>query len=193
MCRQGAVVASGLVVDPIQVLKLGVSDLGLIASIDRSEHVDVEYTVEQGQIHERAVSTSVPPWDPSGTGPHSVAAKIGFCGPLVATGATFLGCFAGSEVLGIAVVDETFRPRLAWLAFLHVSRPHRRRGAASALWAAAVDGAAAAGADAMYVSATPTGSAVGFYMSRACTLAERVEPSLYAWEPDDIHLVYRIH
>jgi hypothetical protein len=60
---------------------------------------------------------------------------------------------------------------------------------ASALWAAAVKVAATGGAEAMYVSAVPTGSAVGFYLSRGCELAEPVHVALYAKEPDDIHLV----
>jgi hypothetical protein len=41
----------------------------------------------------------------------------------------------------------------------------------------------------MYVSATPTGSAVGFYLSRGCHLADPPHPALLASEPDDIHLV----
>jgi len=131
----------------------------------------------------------VPPWDPVGTGPFSVAAHIAFCEPLVARGADLLGAFHGDEFMGLAVVDGRFEPDRAWLAFLHVSRPHRRRGAASALWSAAVDIALGAGARSMYVSATPTGSAVGFYLSRGCTLADPVHPDLYAMEPDDIHLV----
>ena len=35
-------------------------------------------------------------------------------------------------LLGAAVVDGSFVPALAWLAFLHVSRRYRRRGVASA-------------------------------------------------------------
>jgi len=60
---------------------------------------------------------------------------------------------------------------------------------ASALWDAAVEVAMAAGAESMYVSAVPTGSAVEFYLSRGCELANPVHPALYAEEPDDIHLV----
>jgi hypothetical protein len=41
----------------------------------------------------------------------------------------------------------------------------------------------------MYVSATPTGSAVGFYLGRGCRLADPVHPDLFAQEPEDIHLV----
>jgi predicted N-acetyltransferase YhbS len=67
---------------------------------------------------------------------------------------------------------------------------HRRLGAASSLWDAGVDLARGAGATSLYVSATPTGSAVGFYLSRGCQLADPVHPDLFAHEPDDIHLTY---
>lgn len=170
--------------------RLGIDDVGRIAGIDRSEHVDVEYAVVARRLIERPVSMpDIPPWDPVGTGPHSVAEKVAFCTPLVAGGAALLGAFEGDRVLGMAIVDASFEPGLAWLAFLHVSRPDRRRGAASALWSAAALSAAEAGARSMYVSATPTGSAVGFYLSRGCRLADPVHPELYAQEPDDIHLV----
>jgi len=172
------------------VRKLGTDDVGLIALIDRSEHVEVEYTVRGGQLVETPVSMAdVPPWDPTGTGPWSVASEIAFCRPLVEGGAELLGAFGGEAVLGLAVVDASFEPSLAWLAYLHVSRPHRRRGVASALWDAAIGAATAAGATSLYVSAVPTGSAVGFYLSRGCELAEPAHPELYAKEPDDIHLV----
>lgn len=172
-----------------EVQRLGFDDVGLIARIDRSEHVDVQYAVVDGQLIERPVSMAdIPPWDPVSAGPHSVAEKVAFCAPLVAGGAVLFGAFEGDRLLGLAVVDASFEPRLAWLAFLHVSREARRRGAASALWDAAVHEAVQAGAEAMYVSATPTGSAVSFYLSRGCKLADPVHPELFANEPDDIHL-----
>lgn len=169
------------------------ADLGLIAQIDRSEHVEVEYTVVDGGVAERPVSmTDIPPWDPVGTGPHSVAAQIAFCEQPVRRGALFLGAFDDDETLGLAIVDTSFEPSMAWLVFLYVSRPHRGRGVASALWEAVVDAAKAAGAASIYLSAVPTGSAVGFYLSRGCRLADPVNPALYADEPDDIHLIYSL-
>lgn len=172
------------------VLRLGIDELGLIAKIDRTEHVDVEYAVVDGQLTERPASmTDIPPWDAEGAGEHSVADKVAFCAPLVAAGAAIFGAFERHRLLGVVVVDASFESALAWLAFLHVSRPGRRRGVASALWEAAVQEAIEAGATSVYVSATPTGSAVGFYLSRGCRLAVPVHPALYAEEPDDIHLV----
>jgi len=89
-------------------------------------------------------------------------------------------------------VDSAFEEATAWFAFLHVSRSYRRRGVASALWAAGVEVAASADAISMYVSATPSGSAVGFYASRGCRLAENPHPALFAEEPEDIHLIFPI-
>ena len=173
-----------------EVRVLGTESLGLIAAIDRSEHVDIEYDVASGQLLPRPVTMpEIPPWDATGTGPYSVAAEIQFCQPLVAAGGVLLGCFCEDECAGLAVVDPSFGPRLAWLAFLCVSRPYRRCGVASALWRSAAQVAAEAGSESMYVSAVPTGSAVGFYLSRGCRLADPVHPVLYAREPADIHLV----
>ena len=172
------------------IRKLGIDDLGLMARIDRSEQIEIVYTVAEGHLAERPASmTAIPPWDLSGTGPHSVAAQIAFCEPLISGGAAFLGAFDSETLCGLAVVDVSFEPRRAWLALLHVTRLCRRQGMASALWTTAIGAAAEAGADSLYVSSASTESAVGFYLSRGCELANPVHPRLYAIEPDDIHFV----
>ena len=125
-------------------------------------------------------------------GPAQRADNIEFCRPIVERGGTYFGAFAGEWLAGVAVTEGSFEPGLAWLAFLHVSRPFRRRGAAAALWEVSEELARRAGAKSMYVSATPTGSAVGFYLSRGCVLADPVHPDLYELEPDDIHFVYEL-
>ncbi len=45
------------------------------------------------------------------------------------------------------------------------------------------------GASQLYVSSTPSSSAVGFYLSQGCRLVEEVDPELSALEPEDIHLI----
>jgi ribosomal protein S18 acetylase RimI-like enzyme len=174
----------------MHVERLGAEDVSLVGAIDRSEHVHVQYGVSEGRLRQVPVTiTEVPPWDPTGSGPHSVAAALEFCRSVVARGGVLLGAFDEDRTAGLAIVHPSFEPRLAWLAFLHVSRPLRRRGAAQALWDAAVDIAVAGGSTSLYVSATPTGSAIGFYLRQGCHLAEPVHPELFAAEPEDIHLV----
>jgi len=174
----------------MRVETLVADDVSLIAAIDRSEHVDVEYAVVDGRLTERPVfMDEIPTWEPTGTGPHTLAAEVDFCASAIADGGVLLGAFDDEQPIGLAVVNPTFEPALAWLAFLYVSRPYRRHGAARALWDAAADLARSGGATSMYVSAVPTGSAVGFYLSRGCRLADPVHTALFAREPEDIHLV----
>jgi len=174
----------------MQVSRLQAEDVSLVATIDRSEHVEVEYCVIDGELQQiPAAITEIAAWDPTGSGPHSVTAKIAFCESVVARGGILLGAFDEERTAGLAIVHPAFEPQLAWLAFLHVSRPYRRQGAAQALWNAATDIAVANGAASIYVSATPTGSAIGFYLRQGCRLARPVHPDLFAAEPEDIHLV----
>jgi GNAT superfamily N-acetyltransferase len=174
----------------MRVVRLPADAVSLVTTIDRSEHVDVQFGVIDGRLTEQPVSISeIPPWDPVGSGKHSIAAQVDYCASLIADGAVLLGAMEKEHAFGIGVVDPSFEPRMAWLAFLHVSRPYRRQGAARALWNAAVDVALEANAESIYVSATPTGSAVCFYLGQGCHLANPVHPSLFALEPEDIHLV----
>jgi GNAT superfamily N-acetyltransferase len=177
----------------VNVRRLEAGDVALVASIDRSEHVEVRYRFADGRLIGEPVPASmadVPPWDPDGSGTHSVASHTAFYASVVADGAVLFGAFDDDgAVMGLACVHPTFEPALAWFAALHVSRPHRRRGCASALWDACAALSREAGARSLYVSATPTGSAVGFYLGRGCRLADPVHPALFADEPEDIHLV----
>lgn len=179
------------IMQPVQmrVRSLHAEDVSLVAAIDRSEHVDVEYRVVDGQLRQvPAAMTEIPTWDPTGSGPHSLGAKIEFCRSVVERGGVLLGAFDSDRTVGLAIVDPSFEPAVAWLAFLHVSRPYRRRGAAQALWDAAVHLSVECGAESIYVSAAPTESAVGFYLRQGCHLARPVHPDLFAAEPEDIHL-----
>jgi GNAT superfamily N-acetyltransferase len=177
----------------VKVRRLEAADVALVASIDRSEHVEVEYRVEDGRLVTAPVPPGlehVPPWDPEGDGPNSVAGHTAFYAAVVADGAILFGAFDDAgDVMGLASVQPALEPGLAWLATVQVSRSHRRRGAATALWEACADAARNAGADRLYVSATPTGSAIGFYLDRGCRLADPPHAGLFAEEPDDIHLV----
>lgn len=173
----------------MEIRHLSPNDLQLIGAIDRSEKVRIGYVVEEGALIASKVNWVVPKWSPDGTDHHSVKAKIDSCRPILERGGILLGAFDDETVTGLAIVEPEFEPGLAWLAFLHVGRPHRRRGVASALWTEAVGIALASDAHTIYVSATPSESAVGFYLSRHCVLAPAPHPVLHADEPEDVHLI----
>ncbi len=178
-------------IEAIRIRQLVLADLALLGHIDRSEHQQIQYSVENDQLISRPSEFEVPGWDPVGAGAHSVANMIEFAQPIVARGGVLLGAFVADAVAGVVIVEAVFEPDMAWLALLHVDREHRRHGVASELWEVAVDRVRAIEASHLYVSATPSGSAVGFYLSRGCRLAtgSEVNDGLYDLEPDDIHLI----
>ncbi len=176
----------------VEIRRLGRSDLPeLLGAIDRSEHIEIQYAVVDGEIVEsRVVMEDVPGWDPVGDGPNSVASHVRFSQSVADEHeATILGAYVDDEIAAEAMVVPSFEPPMAWFASLHVSRAHRRHGVAAALWDECVRLARERGATSMYVSATPTRSAVGFYLSRGCRLADPVHPKLFEEEPEDIHLI----
>lgn len=176
----------------IDVRVLPADRLGLVREIDRTEHIDTLYEVRDGELTGRAVDHDVPPWFLEGSGEHSVQGLIAWLTPILDRGATLLGAFDGDQLAGVAIVEERFEGELAWLVFLHVTDPYRRQGVGTALWTRAVDRARSAGSSSIYVSATPSGSAVGFYLQRGCKLARPPHAGLFDKEPDDIHLVAAI-
>jgi ribosomal protein S18 acetylase RimI-like enzyme len=173
----------------IRVAQLPASDVRRIAEIDRSEQVRVGYTYLDGRLVAEDVDWQVPPWLAEGDGPDSAAAMIAFCARHVEQGGVLLGALDGERLAGVAVLRPRLTQGLAQLAFLHVSRPYRRQGIARRLTEEVCRLARADGAQAVYVSATPSESAVGFYLSQGFRPTDEPHPDLLALEPEDIHMV----
>lgn len=175
----------------IEIEFLEPNDVRLMHEIDRSEQLEIEYRVDGGKLVSYESEMMVPAWDRVGSGDHSVNHLIAFCEPYLNGGAQLLGAFEDGAVVGMAVVEPRLRPYLGWLALLHVSHGQRRSGVGQALWDESLAVAGDSGATAIYVSATPTGSAVGFYLKQGCRLAGRDEivQELFVLEPDDVHLL----
>ena len=172
--------------------RLSIADLHHIGDIDRSEEVRAGYEIHDGALRRIEVHWDVPPWRPDGDGDHTVPAKIAFCREHMDRGAVSYGAFDGERMAGIGVLLPTLRDGMAQLAFLHVSRPHRRAGIAAALMAELFRVASEHGAAAVYVSSAPTESAVGFYLRQGFLVADEPDPELLALEPEDIHMVKKL-
>jgi GNAT superfamily N-acetyltransferase len=163
-------------------------EVNKLALIDRSERVVTRYLLRDGQLATEDVDWNVPPFYMDGEGDHSLAHQISFCESHLNVGGQMLGVFDGDVLAGLAVWTPDVRPALAQLAYLHVSRAYRRKGIARRLLAAVEQAAKEAGAKSLYVSATPSGSAIGFYQAQGFAPAEPL-PELFEKEPEDIHMV----
>ncbi len=104
-------------------------------------------------------------------------------------GGIAVGAFDDATLIGVATLCRGIRPGVAQLEALFVDRGHRRRGVAASLCARIEALARAGGAAWLYVSATPSESAVGFYLDRGFTPTADPIPELLALEPDDVHML----
>src|SRR5215472_10679337 len=100
-----------------------------------------------------------------------------------------LGAFDDKRLVGIAVLEYHLTESMAHLVALFVSKDYRRQGIASQLMQEIMRLAKTHGASQIYVSATPSESAIGFYLSQRFVLAQQVHKDLYVLEPEDLHLI----
>jgi predicted N-acetyltransferase YhbS len=168
------------------------AELPRLEDIDRSEIVRVGFESRDGDLVQTSVRWDVPDFIRQGDGDHTLAQQIAFCRRHLAAGAIMVGAFDGETLVGIGLLTPEVRPRLAQLAYLHVSSPYRRAGVASAITRRLLELARGLGAESVYVSATPSQSAVEFYGSIGFVLAAQPLPELYAQEPEDIHMILRL-
>lgn len=176
----------------MELRRLPNESIDLVAQIDRSEVVDYAYRINRRVLERYPVHWEIPSFHPDGAGAHSVEAHVRHWSKVLAAGGILLGAFEDVAVAGLAIVDPEFEPPMARLAFMHVSRPFRRRGVGRWLWDEAEGIAQAHGARSIYVSAIPSGPAIDFYIARGCAPVATLHPRLFAEEPDDLHLVKQL-
>jgi ribosomal protein S18 acetylase RimI-like enzyme len=167
----------------IAIKRMQSSEIDRIGEIDRSEHVTTSYTIRDGKLEAEAVDWQVPRWFDDGP-VHSVPGMVGFLSPLLANESKLWGAFDGDALVGVLVYRPHLTENMAQLAFLHVSHGYRRQGIATRLTAECVRLAREDSAEQLYVSATPSGSAVGFYQSQGFQLVDKPHPELFALEPE---------
>ena len=175
----------------LEIKRMDSSEIDRIAEIDRSEHVTVGYTVRDGKLEAEEVDWQVPRWFDDGP-EHSVSSLVEFLSPLLANGSTLWGAFDGDALVGVMVYRPRLTETMAQLVFLHVSHGYRRQGIAARLTAECLRLARADGVEQLYVSATPSESAMGFYRSQGFQLVDKPHPELYALEPEDIHMFMQL-
>ena len=175
----------------LNIRPMGSEELERIRDIDRSEVIRTGYRQEGREIVAFDVN-----WDDAGwlegDGEHSFAQMIRGARRQLDLGGTAIGAFDGDRLAGIAIYRPRLTPSMAQLALLHVSNNYRRQGVASRLYDEILRMTRADGGTALYVSATPTESAVGFYRSKGFEPTDKPHPDLLAEEPDDIHMVMEL-
>jgi GNAT superfamily N-acetyltransferase len=173
----------------IQIRSLNMKEIPKIADVDRSEHVSLGYRFLDGVLDAMEVDWHIPTWTESGIGEFHLGVRMKDLRAKLQSGARVFGAFDGDKLVGYALLREQISESMAQLADLFVSRADRRKGVATKLVSEAINLARAGGAKRLYVSAVPSESAVGFYLSRGFKPTHDVQPELFALEPDDVHMI----
>ena len=122
------------------------------------------YAVRGGDIVSLGHGCEVSPWTPA-----QLNEMVAFARRHLEAGATGVAAYAGGRLAGVGILGHApvrGDARELQLALLHVSREVRRRGIAGRLFTELCEVALLRGARRLYISATPSQSALGFYLSR---------------------------
>jgi predicted N-acetyltransferase YhbS len=170
----------------INYQKLTRDQIRLFSQIDRSETVSHIYVMRDGTLKLVEHDFVIPDWSAA-----EKQERIAKLQELYDRGATFFAAFDGPLLAGLAVLDHHFvktgKKRLN-LAGMWVSCGYRGRSIGRTLFQWAAQEAHKQGAYALYISATPSENTVDFYRNLGCSLANPIDPDLFANEPEDIHL-----
>ena len=172
----------------VETRALGRDELRRVGEIDRTERIDVLFEQHGTELVPRRGTWNAGAWDPQGHGDHSVDAQHRALVRYADAGGSVIGAFSDGRLVGIGAVVPDVRPRIAQLAFLHVSQAARATGIGGRLCAELELIAQRAGHTEIVVTATPSGNTVRFYLGRGYRPMEQPIPELLELEPDDIHL-----
>ncbi len=160
-----------------------------VGEIDRAEQIRTGYEFTEGKLQQLIVNWDSPTWPAEGDGEYTIAAQVRFCRDHLERKGRMYGAFDDEKLVGIGIIQQGVREGIAQLAYLHVSNGYRRMGIGERITKELTREAKRAGAMKMYVSATPSGSAVGFYLSRGFRPVDTPIPELFELEPEDIHMM----
>ncbi len=173
----------------ITIKQLPKNDISRIREIDRSEIVRTGYAYEDGRLTARSVNWDTGTWPEEGPEDFSIRGLLKMLTPILEEeNGVLLGALDGDVLAGLAVLRPKLAGTMAQLVALFVSDGYRRQGIARRLSAEAYRLAREAGAAEIYVSATPSASAVGFYLSEGFAPTDTPHPVLFELEPEDIHM-----
>ncbi len=178
-----------MTVPPVVIRQLPNESINRAGEIDRSEHVTTGYVFRNSALESQQVDWQVPRWSEEPSAGFSVQTRIERWKSVLDRGGVLLGALDGERLAGFAVLLPELSEGMAQLAALFVDRAYRRRGLATDLVREVEKLAREAGARRLYVSAIPSGSAVGFYLQHGFKPTHDVNEDLFAMEPDDIHMV----
>ncbi|QHW31673.1 GNAT family N-acetyltransferase [Paenibacillus rhizovicinus] len=167
-----------------------VEQVSQLKEIDRSEHIDLIYEMQQGALSAIQRDHECPNWN------DELLSEIEARYVMeLQKGGAAVGAFDGDTLVGFGVLAHRFRGQAQdqlQLDLMFVSRNYRRQGIGSRILSDLKEKAKERGARSLYISSTETRSAVSFYMSNGSRITDEVDEELFEKEPMDIHMIQEL-
>jgi GNAT superfamily N-acetyltransferase len=163
-------------------------DIARLPEIDRYEEADQLYAVRDGQLVVRDQQWTHPGWDQAYYDVRLPRLYASFDHDGAGWSVEMDGRLAAITVLDGRWMDEA-NPETLDLTFIHVTRQLRANGVGREIYDRTAALARSRGARHLYVSASASRKTVDFYLRRGMYLAPTPDPTLFAMEPDNVHLL----
>lgn len=167
---------------PIEIRPLKLDELSLIYQIDRSEEVKRSYAHEDGELITKEIGHNIL------NDTHFWDGHIGNWQEAVEKNALAFAAYKQGEPAGFTIVAMDTEPDATQILALYVSAEYRMSGIAKSLYLEALDATRAAQKKKIYVAATPTESAVAFYLSQGFMVLQGKNNNMMYLEDGDIHM-----
>jgi predicted N-acetyltransferase YhbS len=166
------------------------NEIDAIWNIDRTEFIEAVYSNQTGTLSEEKINHMLYGWPPDEDKIYGPILKDCF-----KRKGYFLGGFHDGILKAIVVLESKWigknRDTLQ-LKFLHIDQQFRGMGIGKVLFCYAVEKAQQLKAKRMYISSCENKNTVDFYKHLGCRITDEIEPELYAFEPNDIHMEFNL-
>jgi len=174
----------------IKYRELVIADAERLIEVDRSEHINFIYKLQDGEIVEVPTGHQCPNWDEE-----QLREMVNRFKYEVENGGKAFGAFEEVNLVGFAVLAHKFRGKeknQLQVDLMYVSTKHRRQGIGTRLLDEISQEARRRGALSLYISSTETESAVNFYRNNGGELTDEMDDELFKREPQDIHMIKKL-
>ena len=174
----------------MNIRTLAPNELHLLSQIDVSETITLFYRMVDGKLESYQRTSARPHWNATDWAHETEMWQRNLHPDL------WLGAFDNDRLVGAASLRYRLpgmtSERMAQLTTLHIDKAYRRQGVARQIFAEIKRLAQKSGATSIYVSATESQSAVGFYLSQGFVPTNEPNPQQFELEPEDIHMTLEI-
>ncbi|MCH6257104.1 GNAT family N-acetyltransferase [Puniceicoccaceae bacterium K14] len=170
----------------IEIRPLKLEDLSTIYQLDRSEEVRRSYLHEGGALIAKEENVTIINDDDFWDG------HIGNWQEAIEKNAVAFAAYDKDKLAGFAIMSMDVEARATQILALYVDTDHRLSGIAKSLYLEMFDASKSANKETLYVAATPTESAVRFYLSQGFEVLKGKNRNLLYLQDGDIHMSKRI-